>query len=329
MSSSNKRDYYNVLGLSKGATEDEIKKSYRKLAMKYHPDNAKRKNLTEDQIKEYEAKFKEIGEAYAVLSDQEKRAAYDRYGHAAFQGGGRGSGDFGGVKFDFGGTDAFDLFSQIFGGGFGDIFGHSGGSRSSRQGNPFGGGGNPFSGFGQEMPNQNQPIRGEDITIPLKIHSDEAMAGLTKTITMSVNKNGRVEKESIKVKVPPKVQEGTKLRIKEKGKPGKMGGPNGDLFVSIKIIPAEPQTQMLRLNLIQALLGAEITIETPAGPIKHKIDPGIQNDEKILLPKSGDFIGDSKIRKDLEVEVRIVLPRIQTSEQKQLATDLGKSLGLL
>ena len=162
--SSNKRDYYNVLGLSKGASEEEIKKAYRKLAMKYHPDNAKRKNLNEKQVKEYEEKFKEIGEAYAILSDPDKRSAYDRFGHAAFQGG-RGPGDFGGVKFDFGGFDAFDIFSQFFGGGFGDIFGQSGGSRSNRGGfsggNPFGGsaGGNPFGGFGQQASQQPQPTR--------------------------------------------------------------------------------------------------------------------------------------------------------------------------
>lgn len=325
--SSNKRDYYNVLGLSKGASEEQIKKAYRKLAMKYHPDNAKRKNLDDKQVKEYEEKFKEIGEAYAILSDPEKRSAYDRFGHAAFQAGGHGPGNFGGVKFDFGGFDAFDIFSQFFGGG--NPFGSSGSSRSSRGGNPFGGAsGNPFAGFSQGPTNQPQPTRGEDITIPLKIPADEAKAGVTKTITMSVTKNGRKEKESLKLKVPSNVKEGQKLRLKDKGKPGKYGGKPGDLFVQVKITPAEPQQQIFRINLFQALLGDKVTIETPAGSTKYDIEPGVQNGEKIILEKKGDLIGDSKVHKDLEVEFRIVLPRIQTNEQKEIIKQLAKSLGM-
>lgn len=334
MSSSNKRDYYNVLGLSKGATPEEIKKSYRKLAMKYHPDNAKRKGLDEKQVKEYEEKFKEIGEAYAILSDPDKRAAYDRFGHAAFQAGGHGPGDFGGVKFDSGGFDAFDIFSQFFGGGFGDISGRSSGPRSTRSGfsggNPFSGaaGGNPFGGFGQDTPQQHQPARGEDITIPLKLPADEAKAGVTKTITMSVTKNGRKEKETLKLKVPSNVKEGSKLRLKDKGKPGKYGGSSGDLFVEIKIVPAEPQQQVFRVNLFQALLGDNVTIDTPGGSEKYSIQPGVQNGEKFILPQRGDLIGDSKVRKDLEIELRVVLPKIQTNEQKEIIKQLAKSLGM-
>ena len=338
MSSSSKRDYYNVLGLSKGASDDEIKKSYRKLAMKYHPDNAKRKGLDAKAQKEYEEKFKEIGEAYAILSDPDKRAAYDRFGHAAFQGGGAGPG-FGGVKFDFGGVDPFDIFSQFFGGGFGDIFGRSGGSgqRTYRTnfsgGNPFGGGGaygDPFGGFGQQAyQNQSQPTHGEDMHIPLKVPADEAKAGVTKHITMSVIKNGQKEKETLKLKIPPNVKDGTKLRIKEKGRPGKNGGEPGDLFVEVKIIPAEPQSQIFRINLFQALLGADVSIDTPAGAVKYKITPGIQNGEKFVLSQKGDLIGDSKSRKDLEVEIRVVLPRIQTNEQREILDQLGKSLGMI
>ena len=334
MSSSNKRDYYNVLGLSKGASEEEIKKSYRKLAMKYHPDNAKRKNLDEKQVKEYEEKFKEIGEAYAILSDPEKRAAYDRFGHAAFQGGGR-PGDFGGVKFDFGGFDPFDIFSQFFGGGFGDAFGRSSNSRSSRGGfsggNPFGGGfsgGNPFSGFGQDPSQEVQPTRGEDISFPLKLPADEAKAGVTKTITMSVTKNGRKEKETLKLKVPSKVKDGAKLRLKDKGKPGKKGGRIGDLFVGVNIIPAAPVVQFFRMNLFLALVGDDVSIETPSGSVKYKIEAGVQNAEKFVLPQKGDLIGDSKVRKDLEIELRVVLPRIQTNEQKEIIKQLAKSLGM-
>lgn len=330
MSSSNKRDYYNVLGLSKGASDEQIKKSYRKLAMKYHPDQAKRKGLDEKQVKEYEEKFKEIGEAYAILSDPEKRAAYDRFGHAAFQGGGAGPGGFGGVKFDFGGFDAFDIFSQFFGGGFGDIFGRSGSSRSNRGGNPFGGGagGTPFGGFNQQT-YQARPTRGEDVHIPLKIPSDEAKAGIIKHITMSVTKNGRKEKETLKLKVPPNSKDGSKLRIKGKGKPGKNGGEPGDLFVDLKIIPAEPQSQIFRINLFQALLGDDVNIDSPAGPVKYTINPGVQNGEKFLLKSKGDIIGESKNRKDLEIEFRIVLPRIQTNEQREILKQLGKSLGML
>lgn len=314
--SSNKRDYYKVLGISKSASESDIKKAYRKLAMKFHPDNAKRKKLSESETKSYEEKFKEIGEAYAILSDSEKKSQYDTFGHAAFSGGrsGRQSG-FGGIKFDFGGGDAFDIFSQVFGSGFGDIY-QGRQSRSS---------GNPFSGnsFGQQ---QRKPEKGENITIPLKIGQDEAKAGITKIITMSVNKAGRSKKESLKVKVPAGVRDGGKLRLKGKGKPGKNGGDYGDLFVQINLMPSEPQTQVFRINLFQALLGAELQIDTPAGNISYMIESGIQNGEIVLFPEHGDFIGDSKLRKDLEIEFRIILPRLQTSEQKEIVKQLAKAL---
>lgn len=145
---------------------------------------------------------------------------------------------------------------------------------------------------------------------------------------MYVTKNGRKEKESLKLKVPPKVKEGQKLRLKEKGKPGKHGGQPGDLFVEVKLTPAVPQQQVFRINLFQALLGEDVTIDTPAGAIKYTIKSGVQNGEKFVLEQNGDFIGDSKVRKDLEVEFRVVLPRIQTNEQKEIIKQLAKSLGM-
>ena len=321
-----KRDYYEVLGISRSANESEIKKAYRKLAMKFHPDNAKRKKLNETEIKNYEEKFKEIGEAYSVLSDSDKKSNYDTFGHEGLSGGRRGApGGFGGIKFDFGGNDAFDIFSQFFGGGFGDISG--GQTRQKRTQGGFGG--NPFGGgFTGQQPQQPTPKKGDNITIPIKIGEDEALVGITKKITMTINKEGRNEKETIKVKVPPNVKNGVKLRIKNKGKPGKHGGEFGDLFVKIKIVPTEPQSQIFRINLFQALIGTEIEIETPSGIVKHTIESGVQNGEIINLPKKGNFIGNSKIRKDLNVELRIVLPRLQTMEQKEIVKQLAKALGM-
>lgn len=327
-----KRDYYEVLGVPRDASLDQIKKSYRKLAMKYHPDRAKQKGEDPNKVQEFEERFKELGEAYAVLSDKEKRAAYDRFGHRAFQGGGgggRGGFDQGGIHFEFdGGIDPFEIFSQFFGGGFEDVFGGRG-RRSSSGGF---GGGNPFSGFGgmggQQSP-PPQPTKGADVTIPLKLPTDEAEAGITKSITMTVNKGGQKSKESFKVKVPPRTKDGQKLRLKGRGKPGKHGGPNGDLFVQISLVPAEPQRQKHRLNLMQALLGAQVEVDTPAGEQKLTIPPGTQNGATFLLTGKGELIGESKKRKDLELEIRVVLPHLQTQEQKDLAKKLGESLGML
>ena len=141
---SNERDYYEVLGVARDATADQIKKAYRKLAIQYHPDK--------NPGNKAEEKFKELGQAYEVLSDEEKRAAYDRYGHAAFSGPGGGGGGFGGFH------DASDIFSQVFGGAFGEFFGGGGGGRRERSGKQ----------------------RGSDLRYDLEISLEEAVDGVEK-----------------------------------------------------------------------------------------------------------------------------------------------------
>ncbi|MHA2364769.1 MAG: DnaJ domain-containing protein [Candidatus Hodarchaeales archaeon] len=330
-----KRDYYEVLAVSRSASLEEIKKAYRKLALKHHPDNAKRK---EKDVKAAEERFKEVGEAYAILSDTEKRKAYDRFGHSAFSGGRGPSGfDFGNIRFTSsgGGFDPFEIFSSFFGGGFEDVFGGGRRGRTRQQSNPFGGGfqGKPFSSGGfSNMSGQStppQPRKGDNVTIPLKLPEDEARAGISKNITQTVIKSGKKGKETIKLKIPAGIQNGRKLRLKGRGKPGKHGGLAGDLFVEIKIIPAVPQQQIFRINFIQSLLGGEVNIELPSGSQMLKLSEGVQNGQKFFFKGKGDLIGKSSIRKDLEVEIRIVMPSSLTQEQRTLVEELGKSLGML
>ena len=163
-----------------------------------------------------------------------------------------------------------------------------------------------------------EPIRGEDITINIKIDSDEARVGVTKIIALKKDN----KKEEIKIKIPTGTKNGQKLRVTGKGKTNNNTGLSGDLFLQIEVIPAVPTYQLYRINLFQALLGGTVEIDTPNGEINVQIPSEVQNGEKIVLPQMGEIIGDSKERKNLEVEFKILLPHTLTEEQKKKILEL-------
>ena len=318
-----KRDFYDVLGVQKNSSEKEIKKAYRKLALKFHPDSAKRKGI---DPKRAEEKFKEINEAYAILSDKEKRAAYDRFGHAAFQAGG-----FGGKSpFTYQTINPEDIFSQffgsfniddLFGGAFGG--GRKGRSRNTQRGRSSGFGANfgdiPFTNFGsQNVSSSPQKVRGEDVTLKVNIEKDVSAVGMIKTIAM---KKGN-QKEELKIKIPPNIKDGQKLRIPKRGKSGKNGGQNGDLYLEITLIPSKPTMQKQRIFFLDAILGSSVTLNTPAGSIEIEIPPGTQTGDNMTISGMGEKIGDSEGRKDLQIEFKVLIPRNLTTIQKEKIQEL-------
>ena len=257
------KDYYQLLGVKKNATEEEIKRAYRTLAKKYHPDKNKGN-------KEAENKFKEISEAYAVLSDKEKRAQYDRLGAEAFSFGGGGQNPFAG----------FD-FSQFMGGG-----GRRSGRTARGGAGPagftdifsdlFGGGG-----FAEEM-----PLRGNDINAELTIGFREAVLGSTMDLTV----NGG----HIKVKIPEGVADGQTIRLRGKGTPGSSGAPSGDLnvLVHVKSHPFfERRGDDIYINLPvtigEAVRGAQIEVPTIHGAVKARIPAGTQGGQTFRLTGKG------------------------------------------
>jgi len=281
------KDYYQLLGAKKTATDDEIKKAYRALAKKYHPDRNKGN-------KEAENKFKEISEAYAVLSDKEKRAQYDRLGAEAFSFGGGGQNPFSG---------GFD-FSQFM-----RAAEQAGGARRRTRGTPsgftdiftdlFGGRG----GGGFEQP----PMRGNDINAELTIDFRDAVLGTT----MDLQVNG----ESIKVKIPEGVADGQTIRLRGKGSPGSSGAPGGDLNVLVHVRPhifferkGDDIHISLPITLGEAVKGAQIDVPTIRGAVKARIPAGTQGGQTFRLSgkgikrKNGSY-GDQYYR------VEIVVPR--------------------
>ena len=349
----NKRDYYEVLGVEKGASAEEIKKAYRKLAMKYHPDR-------NPDNKEAEEMFKEIGEAYEVLSDSDKRARYDQFGFAGVDpnynaGGAGGYGDFGG----FGGFGDFgDIFGSIFGGG-------------STRSNP------------------NAPRRGENVGSRLDLTFEEAAFGCEKEVTatriencakcngsgsadgvvetcsqcrgtgqvrttqnfmgMSVqstapcpkcNGQGKIIKTpcttcrgkgkvrrspKIKVKIPAGVDHGTTVRVRGEGCVGFNGGPSGDLLVEITmrrhpIFERDDYTVLCEvpITFTQAALGAEIQVPTLDGKVSFTIPEGTQTDTVFTLPGKGIPIPNSRRRGDQKFAVIVETPTKLTKEQKEI-----------
>ena len=330
-----KRDYYDVLGVDKGASDADIKKAYRKLAKKYHPD-------ANPNNKEAEAKFKEAGEAYEVLSDSQKRAAYDRYGHSAFENGGAGAGGFGGFS---GGMDMGDIFENFFGEGFGNIFG--GGSSRRRNG----------------------PRRGADVQTNIQISFEEAMFGTEKEISLNVTEKcdackgtgakvgtvaencrkcggsgqesvvqqtmfgsmrttrtcsachgeGKIIKDpcpkckgkgkvkvnkDIKISIPKGIDNGQSIRKSGFGEAGDKGGSNGDLYVNIYVRPHKSFVRRenniyidIPISFVQAALGDEIDIPTIDGYEKYTVRAGTQPGYTAVLLGKGAFnVRNSKSR---------------------------------
>lgn len=350
-----KRDYYEVLGVSKDADEATLKKAYRKVAKKYHPD-------VNPGDKEAEKKFKEASEAYAVLSDPEKRRQYDQFGHAAFEGGAGGAGGFGG--FDFSGAD----FSDIFGDIFGDLFG--GGRRGGR--------------------GSQGPMKGMNIRKGVRITFEEAVFGCEKEIEVVLKDpcpkcngtgakpgtspqtcpkcggkgqvvytqqsffgtvqnvqtcpdchgSGQIikdkcpdcggtgyisSKKKIAVSIPAGIDNGQSVRIREKGEPGVNGGPRGDLLVEVAVSrhPIFMRQDMnifstVPISFAQAALGGDIRIKTVDGDVVYNVKAGTKTDTKVRLRGKGvPSVRNSQVRGDHYVTLVIQTPEHLSAEAKE------------
>lgn len=364
---SRKRDYYEVLGVDRNASQDEIKRAFRKLAFKYHPDRNKASDAEE--------KFKEVSEAYAVLSDPEKKAQYDQFGHAGFSGRYSAEDIFRGTNFqdifsEFGFGD--DLFSRIFGG-------------------LFGGG---FNGFQRQ---RTGPQRGRDIETEVEITLEQAAfgadieiklnrmercsrcggsgaepgtglatcprcngSGQIRTQTQSLfgrmirvstcqqchgrgetpenpcrvcRGNGLEEKKrTLEVRVPQGIENGAYLTLRGEGESGKYGGPQGDLYIRIRV---KPHRYLIRkgsdviyeaeVTYPEAVLGTVITVPTLKGSADLKIPPGTQNGEILRMRKQG--IPSRFGRGDQLVHITVSIPKKLTRRQRELIEELGKELG--
>jgi curved DNA-binding protein len=281
-------DYYSVLGVPKGSSDEEIKKAYRKQAMKYHPDR------NEGDTKA-ESKFKDISEAYAVLSDKKKRQEYDQFGSEGFH-----------QKFSR--EDIFrdfDVNDILRGFGFG-----------SNAGNPFQGGGFPGGGNPFQRPNPRN-IKPPTLVKELSIGFEEAALGAQRNI--SISRNGIIEETSIKI--PSGVTNGKILRLTGKGHLSPDGKNQGDLHLKIKVNPhpifrRDGQNVIIDsdIKLTDAILGATIEVQTLNGIKSVKIPPGVQNNSKLRLKAVG-IISSSGIQGDQLVNIKIAIPKELTEEQ--------------
>ena len=347
-----KKDYYEVLGVSKTASDDEIKSAFRKLAKKYHPDVCKEPDA--------EAKFKEVQEAYAVLSDSNKRKQYDQFGHAAFDG------SQGGGSYDFGDMDFSDIFGDLFGGG--------------------------FSSFGFGGRNSNRKTKGRDSVLRVNLTFEEAIFGCEKDINVTVDescdecngKGGKGEKtcsrchgsgtvtaeqrslfgtfmtrttcpdcngkgstyettcsncrgtgkvrqnKKLSVKIPAGVDTGNQLRMSGKGEAGNNGGPNGDLYLEFNVDehPIYERQDLdiyltFPITITEAVLGCKKDVPTPYGTIKLTITPGTKSGEKYRLRGKGIEDVHSSKKGDMYVVMDIMVPKKLSREQKKLFDELS------
>lgn len=356
-----KRDYYEVLGVSKDATDDELKKAYRVLAKKYHPD-------MNPGDKEAEIKFKEASEAYAVLSDPDKRRQYDQFGHAAFDGGAGG----GAGGFDFSGMDMGDIFGDIFG----DLFG---GGRSRRD--------------------SNGPMKGANVRANVRITFAEAVTGCEKELDVNLKEEcetchgtgakpgtsaescskcggkgqvvftqqslfgmlrnvqtcpdcrgtGKIIKQKcsscygsgyvnkrkkITVSIPAGIDNGQSVRIRGKGEPGINGGERGDLLVEISVARDQNFQRQdydvfsnVPISYATAALGGDIRIKTVDGEVIYTVKPGTQTDTKVRLRGKGiPTLRNKQVRGDHYVTLVVQVPTKLTHEQKELLRQFDESL---
>ena len=307
-------DYYQVLGVTRDASQDDIRKAFRKLARVYHPDVAKDKKGGEE-------KFKQINEAYEVLSDPENRKKYDRLGanwkqgqdFSGFGGGGGGhpfggGGGGGGQEFNFGGSTGFSDF-------FESMFGH----RSAG-----GGAHDPFGGYSQG-PRAARPTKGADIEADLLVTLDDVMNGARRDLQMnSQGDDGQPKTSTVRVKVPKGVSQGQRIRLSGLGQPGYNGGPDGDLFLKINIA-RHPDFQLrgnagdllfdLELPPWQAVLGTEFTTPTPHGKVRLKVPAGTQPGTEMRLRGKGLAKGADDFG-DLYVAIKVLIPTDLSEEEE-------------
>lgn len=358
----NKKDYYEVLGVSKTATDEEIKRAFRKLAKQYHPDINKEPGAEE--------KFKEIGEAYAVLSDANKRRQYDQFGHAAFENGGSGGGT-GFQGFNMGDIDLEDILGDLFGGGF-----------------------RGFSGFGGSSRASSRPSKGEDIRVVLNLTFEEAAFGCEKDVKLNLTSEcsrckgkggfnektcrtcggagkvleqaqtifgymqtqktcpdckgrgktyeticdechgkGVVEKvKTLTVTIPEGVDEGYQLRLSGKGNAGLNGGPNGDVFIEFKI-KEHPLFERdgadiyleVPVTITDATLGCKKEIPTLYGNIILEIKAGTQNYTELKIKGKGIKLPNSISKGNMYAVVNIIIPTKLDRKQKALLQDLAQT----
>ena len=328
-----KRDFYEVLGVSKGADEREIKKAYKRLAMKYHPD----RNQGDAGAEE---KFKEVKEAYEILTDPQKRAAYDKYGHAGVDPSmGAGAGGFGGGGADFG-----DIFGDVFG----DIFG-GGGRRQQRASR------GADLRYNMEL-SLEEAVRGvsKEIKVPTLVGCDECHGSGAKAGTQpqtcptchgsgkyipdpcrNCKGTGRVQTtKTLAVKIPAGVDEGDRIRLSGEGEPGVNGGPSGDLLITITVRPHElfrrEGTSVLceaPITFAQAVLGAELEIPTIDGKVKYDLPEGTQSGTTFRLKGKGIPELNGRGRGDQYVTVYIETPRNLNREQKEALKRFSETLG--
>lgn len=311
-----KRDYYSVLNVARNANAEDIKKAYRKMAMKYHPD----KNPGD---KKAEETFKECSEAYEVLSDVKKREMYDQFGfagaNAGFAGAGAGGpgGGFGGGFSQQGGFSGADNenFQDIFGDIFGDVFG-------GQRGQAFRGG-------------QQRRARGADLRYTLNISFEESAIGTEKTIHFIRQRNGRDETAKLAVKVPAGVKQGQRLRLSQEGDTGLNGGTPGDLFVIINVQEhslfhrdEDDVTLEVPVSYLDAILGSSVDVPTLTGKVQLKIPAGSHSGQTFRLkgkgfPKSGGF-GSG----DMLVKILVDTPSELSAKQKELLEELAKNSSL-
>ena len=294
-----KRDYYEVLGVSKNASDDEIKKAYRKLAVKYHPD----KNPGD---KAAEEKFKEISEAHEVLSDKQKRARYDQFGHAGVGG---ASGDpFSGAGNPFQNGN-FNFNGQSFNFDFG-----GGGGLDDLLGNLFG-----FGGAGNR-----RPRRGSDYQTSITIDFEEAIFGATKTI----DDNGK----ALKIKIPAGIDDGMSIRLRGKGGAAPSGGEPGDLYILVHVRPHKTLTREgnlilseAKIDMADAALGCEIDVETVDGKVTMKIPAGTQSGTPFKLSGHGVPFRADGDRGPHIVTIIVETPKNLSKKQKELLEEFKKS----
>ncbi|RLB05825.1 MAG: J domain-containing protein [Deltaproteobacteria bacterium] len=315
------KDYYKILGVSKNATLEEIKKAYRQLALKYHPDRNKGN-------KEAEERFKEINEAYAVLSDPEKRRQYDTFGAEGFHQRFSREDIFRG--FDIGdilkdlGFSTSDIFTTLFGGG------KKRGFRYTTFTSPFGRystGDEGFDFVDYFTRGGAGPSKGRDMIYDLTITLEEAAKGTEKVI--SIRRDGKIEQ--LAIKIPPGIDTGKKLRVPGKGERGTGGGPPGDLYVRVQVqdhplfhregddIHIERE-----INFSEAVLGTTIEVPTLNGIKKVKIPPGTSGNKKLRLKGEGIPHLKGGGRGDAYVRISIRVPKKLTSKQRELIEALSK-----